>query len=151
MLCDRFRQGRMNGHREKPALKKLYARLTPDDTFISSRSLALPSRPYRKRSSSRSRWSRQLVLQSPGHLRRPGDWSSYSQAPVRLWPPEPSTDSLDLAHNRPALGVRLFQTGALTAHRCPDKLGMTGKRSRPTACCFPLARHSGPWLNRIRG
>lgn len=34
----------------------------------------------------------------PGHLRRPGDFRSYCHAPARLWPPEPSTDSLDLTH-----------------------------------------------------
>ena len=84
-------------------------------------------------------------LQSPEHLRRPGDFRSYCHAPARLWPPEPSTDSLDLTHNWPARGARLFQTGALPAHRCPVKPGITGKRSRPTACCLPLARHSGPW------
>ena len=34
-------------------------------------------------------------LQSPGHLRRPGDFRSHCHAPARLWPPEPSTDSLE--------------------------------------------------------
>ena len=71
----------------------------------------------------------------PGHLRRPGDFRSYCHAPARLWPPEPSTDSLDLTHNRPALGARLFQTGALPTHRCPDKPGKRGKRSRDCASC----------------
>ena len=74
-------------------------------------------------------------LQSPGHLRRPGDFRSYCHAPARLWPPKPSTDSLDLTHNRPALGARLFQTGALPTHRCPDKPGKRGKRSRYCASC----------------
>ena len=74
-------------------------------------------------------------LQSPGHLRRPGDFRSYCHAPARLWPPKPSTDSLDLTHNWPALGARLFQTGALPTHRCPDKPGKKGKRSRDCASC----------------
>ena len=81
-------------------------------------------------------------LQSPEHLRRPGDFRSYCHAPARLWPPKPSTDSLDPTHNRPARGVRLFQTGALPAHRCPVKPGMTGEAvtvgSRQTL-------HSSPW------
>ena len=71
----------------------------------------------------------------PGHLRRPGDFRFYCHAPARLWPSEPSTDSLDLTHNRPALGARLFQTGALPTHRCPDKPGKRGKRSRDCASC----------------
>lgn len=74
-------------------------------------------------------------LQSPEHLRRPGDFRSYCHAPARLWPPEPSTDSLDLTHNWPALGARLFQTGALPTHICPDKPGKRGKRSRDCASC----------------
>ena len=116
----------------------------PSAGFIPTRSLALPSRPNRKRSSSRS-FRRAAAcsagasvtppitpawLQSPEHLRRPGDFRSYCHAPARLWPPEPSTDSLDLTHKRPARGARLFQTGALPAHRCPVKPGITGKRSR---------------------
>ena len=111
------------------------ARLTPGDAFIPTRSLTLPSRPYGKRSSSRSRLVTPAWLQSPEHLRRPGDFRSYCHAPARLWPPEPSTDSLDLTHNRPALGARLFQTGALPTHRCPDKPGKRGKRSRDCASC----------------
>lgn len=71
----------------------------------------------------------------PGHLRRPGDFRSYCHAPARLWPSEPSTDSLDLTHNWPALGARLFQTGALPTHRCPAKPGKRGKRSRDCASC----------------
>ena len=120
------------------------ARLTPGDAFIPTRALTRPSRPYGKRSSSRSfrraaAASRTAAdtppvtpawLQSPVHLRRPGDCRSYCHAPARLWPPVPSTDSLDLTHYRPARGVRLFQTGALPAHRCPVKPGITGKRSR---------------------
>ena len=132
------------------------ARLTPGDAFIPTRALTRPSRPYGKRSSSRS-FRRAAAcsagaavtppitpawLQSPEHLRRPGDFRSYCHAPARLWPSEPSTDSLDLTHNRPARGARLFQTGALPAHRCPDKPGMTGKAvtagSRQTL-------HSSPW------
>ena len=105
------------------------ARLTPGDAFIPTRSLALPTRPYGKRSSSRSRLVTPAWLQSPEQLRRPGDFRSYCRAPARLWPPEPSTDSLKLTHNRPALGARLFQTGALPTHRCPDKPGKRGKRS----------------------
>ena len=125
------------------------ARLTPGDAFIPTRSLALPSRPYGKRSSPRS-FRRAAAcfagaavtppitpawLQSPEHLRRPGDFRSYCHAPARLWPPKPSTDSLDLTHNMPALGARLFQTGALPTHRCPDKPGKRGKRSRDCASC----------------
>ena len=34
-------------------------------------------------------------LQSPEHLRRPGDFRSHCHAPARLWPPESSTDSLE--------------------------------------------------------
>ena len=34
-------------------------------------------------------------LQPPEHLRRSGDFRSYCHAPARLWPPEPSTDSLE--------------------------------------------------------
>ena len=75
---------------------------------------------------------------SPEHLRRPEDFRSYCHAPARLWPPKPSTDSLDLTHNRPAHGARLFQTGALLPH-------FKGKWSRQAASCLPLARHSGPW------
>lgn len=120
------------------------ARLTPGDSCIPTRALTRPSRPYGKRSSSRS-FRRAAAcsagasvtppitpawLQFPEHLRRPGDFRSYCHAPARLWPPEPSTDSLDLTHNRPARGARLFQTGALPAHRCPVKPGITGKRSR---------------------
>ena len=71
----------------------------------------------------------------PGHPRRPGDFRSYCHAPARLWPPKPSTDSLDLTHNRPALGARLFQTGALPTHRCPVKPGKRWKRSRDCASC----------------
>ena len=106
------------------------ARLTPGDAFIPTRALSRPSRPYGKRLSPRSfrraaacfadasvtlsnHASLALV---PGHLRRPGDFRSYCHAPARLWPPEPSTDSLDLTHNRPARGARLFQTGALLTH-----------------------------------
>ena len=37
-------------------------------------------------------------LQSPEHLRRPGDFRSYCHAPARLWPSKPSTDSLKLTH-----------------------------------------------------
>ncbi len=118
--------------------------VSPGDAFIPTRSLALPSCPYGKRSSPRS-FRRAAAcfadasvtppitpawLQSPGHLRRPGDLRSYCHAPARLWPPEPSTDSLDLTHNRPARGARLFQTGALPAHRCPVKPGIMGKRSQ---------------------
>lgn len=119
------------------------ARLTPGDSCIPTRALTRPSRPYGKRSSSRSfrraaaplaRPSRSPItpawLQSPEHLRRPGDFRSYCHAPARLWPSKPSTDSLDLTHYRPAHGARLFQTGALPAHRCPVKPGITGKRSR---------------------
>ena len=106
------------------------ARLTPGDTFIPTRSLSLPSRPYGKRSSSRS-FRRAAAcfadacvtppitpawLQSPEHLHRPGDFRSYCHAPARLWPPKPSTDSLDLTRNRPTRGARLFQTGALLTH-----------------------------------
>ncbi len=102
----------------------------PSAGFIPTRSLALPSRPYGKRSSSRS-FRRAAVcsadaavtppitpawLQSPEHLRRPRDFRSYCHAPARLWTPEPSTDSLDLTHYKPARGARLFQTGALSAH-----------------------------------
>ena len=47
------------------------ARLTPGDTCIPTRSLALPSRPKGKRSSSRSQLVTPAWLQSPGHLRRP--------------------------------------------------------------------------------
>ena len=46
-------------------------------------------------------------LQSPGHLRRPGDFRSYCHAPARLWPPEPSTDSLEPTPHWPARGARL--------------------------------------------
>lgn len=118
------------------------ARLTPGDAFIPTRSLALPSRPYGKRSSSRSQLVTPAWLQSPEHLRRPGDFRSYCHAPARLWPSEPSTDSLDLTHYRPAHGARLFQTGALSAHRCPVKPGIKGEAvtvgSRQTL-------HSSPW------
>ena len=88
-----------------------------------------------KRSSPRSRLVTPAWLQSPEQLRRPGDFRSYCHAPARLWPPEPSTDSLDLTHNWPALGARLFQTGALPTHRCPVKPGKRGKRSRDCASC----------------
>ena len=44
-------------------------------------------------------------LQSPEHLRRPGDFRSYCHAPARLWTPEPSTDSLDLTTGPPAAPV----------------------------------------------
>ena len=125
------------------------ARLTPGDSCIPTWALTRPSRPYGKRSSSRSfrraaAASRTAAvtppvtpawLQSPEHLRRPGDFRSYCHAPARLWPPEPSTDSLDLTHNRPAIGARLFQTVALPTHRCPDKPGKRGKRSRDCASC----------------
>ena len=94
-----------------------------------------PFPPKWKRTSPRSRLVTPAWLQSPGHLRRPGDFRSYCHAPARLWPPEPSTDSLDLTHNWPALGARLFQTGALPTHRCPDKPGKRGKRSRDCASC----------------
>lgn len=66
----------------------------------------------------------------PGRRRCPGDFRSYCHAPASLWPSEPSTDSLDLTHYRPARVARLFQTGALPAHKCPVKPGITGKRSR---------------------
>ena len=119
------------------------ARLTPGDAFIPTRSLSLPSRPYRESGQARVRSGVRpqlrdaavtppvtpAWLQSPEQLRRPGDFRSYCRAPARLWPPEPSTDSLKLTHNRPALGARLFQTGALPTHRCPDKPGKRGKRS----------------------
>ncbi len=118
------------------------ARLTPGDSCIPTRALTRPSRPKGKRSSSRSQLVTPAWLQSPEHLRRPGDFRSYCHAPARLWTPEPSTDSLDLTRNRLARGVRLFQTGALPAHRCPDKPGMTGEAvtvgSRQTL-------HSSPW------
>ena len=55
-------------------------------------------------------------LQSPEHLRRPGDFRSYCHAPARLWPPEPSTDSLEPTHQWPARRARLFRTGALLTH-----------------------------------
>lgn len=81
---------------------------------IATRVLTLPSRPYGKRSSSRSfrraaAASRTAAdtppvtpawLQSPERRRCSGDCRSYCHAPARLWPPEPSTDSLDLTHNR---------------------------------------------------
>ena len=118
------------------------ARLTPGDSCIPTRALTRPSRPYGKRSSSRSQLVTPAWLQSPEHLRRPRDFRSYCHAPARLWPPVPSTDSLDLTHQWPARGARLFQTGALPAHRCPDKPGMTGEAvtvgSRQTL-------HSSPW------
>ena len=62
-------------------------------------------------------------LQSPGHLRRPGDFRSYCHAPARLWPPEPSTDSLEPRTNglpaapvcpRPAPCQRTFKGKAVT-------------------------------------
>ena len=62
-------------------------------------------------------------LQSPGHLRRPGDFRSYCHAPARLWPPEPSTDSLEPRANglpaapvcsRPAPCSRTFKGKAVT-------------------------------------
>ena len=101
------------------------ARLTPGDAFIPTRALTRPSRPYGKRSSSRS-FRRAAAcsagaavtppitpawLQSPEHLRRPGDFRSYCHAPARLRQPEPSTDSLDPRTQWPARGARLFQTG----------------------------------------
>jgi len=53
----------------------------------------------------------------------------------------PQTRSSSRTH-WPARGARLFQTGALLAHRCPVKPGMTGKAvtvgSRQTL-------HSSPW------
>ena len=88
------------------------ARLTPGDSCIPTRALTRPSRPYGKRSSSRS-FRRAAAcsagasvtppvtpawLQSPEHLRRPGDFRSYCHAPARLWPSKPSTDSLKLTH-----------------------------------------------------
>ena len=51
-------------------------------------------------------------LQSPGHLRRPGDFRSYCHAPERLWPSEPSTDSLKPRTNGPSK-ASVFQTGTL--------------------------------------
>ena len=90
------------------------ARLTPGDSCIPTRVLMRPSRPYGKRSSSRS-FRRAAAAsrtaadtppvtpawrQSPEHLRRSGDCRFYCYAPASLWPSEPSTDSLDLTHNR---------------------------------------------------
>lgn len=63
-------------------------------------------------------------LQSPEHLRRPGDFRSYCHAPARLWTPEPSTDSLDLTHNRPTRGARLFQTGSSARSGAPGPSGV---------------------------
>lgn len=62
-------------------------------------------------------------LQSPGHLRRPGDFRSYCHAPARLWPSEPSTDSLEPRTigppaapvcSRPAPCPRTFKGKAVT-------------------------------------
>ena len=62
-------------------------------------------------------------LQSPGHLRRPRDFRSYCHAPARLWPPEPSTDSLEPRTigppaapvcSRPAPCSRTFKGKAVT-------------------------------------
>ena len=113
------------------------ARLTPGDSCIPTRALTRPSRPYGKRSSSRS-FRRAAAcsagaavtppitpawLQSPEHLRRPGDFCSYCHAPARLWPPEPSTDSLEPRTNglpaapvcsRPAHCPRTFKGKAVT-------------------------------------
>ena len=115
------------------------ARLTPGDAFIPTRSLSLPSRPYGKRSSPRS-FRRTAAssagacvtppitpawLQSPEHLRRPGDFRSHCHAPARLWPPEPSTDLLDLTHNKPARGARLFQTGAGLVAESTGEIGFS--------------------------
>lgn len=54
-------------------------------------------------------------LQSPGHLRRPGDFRSYCHAPARLWPSEPSTDSLEPRSIGPP-AAPVLQTGALLTH-----------------------------------
>ncbi len=62
-------------------------------------------------------------LQSPRHLRRPGDFRSHCHAPARLWPPESSTDSLEPRTNglpaapvcsRPAPCSRTFKGKAVT-------------------------------------
>lgn len=62
-------------------------------------------------------------LQSPEHLRRPGDFRSYCHALARLWTPESSTDSLEPRTNglpaapvcsRPAPCPRTFKGKAVT-------------------------------------
>lgn len=95
----------------------------------SEQTLASLERPLRLQ-------SRQLGS-SPLSTFTPGDFRSYCHAPARLWPPKLSTDSLDLTRNRPALGARLFQTGVLPTHRCLDKPGKRGKRSRDCAGSIP--------------
>lgn len=96
--------------------KKRYRQADTRRCFYPHPGAVAPFPPKWKRTSSRSRLVTPAWLQSPGHLRRPEDFRSYCHAPARLWPPEPSTDSLDLTHNWPALGARLFQTGALLTH-----------------------------------
>lgn len=82
------------------------ARLTPGDSCIPTRVLTRPSRPYGKRSSSRSRLVTPAWLQSPEHLRRPGDFRSYCHAPARLWPSErPQTRSSPRTNGPPAASV----------------------------------------------
>ena len=88
--------------------------------------------PKWKRTSPRSRLVTPAWLQSPEHLRRPGDFRSYCHAPASLWPLERSTDSLDLTHNRPSLGARLFQTSALPTHFKGDAVTAN--------CLLPSAR-----------
>ena len=80
-------------------------------------------------------------LQSPGHLRRPGDFRSYCHAPARLWPSESSTDSLDPTHQWPARGARLFQTGALLPH-LKGKAVTVGSRQ---------TLHFSPWRSFVPG
>ena len=81
-------------------------------------------------------------LQSPEHLRRPGDCRSYCHAPARLWPSVPSTDSLrphaPMAHpRRPSVPDRRPASAQM-----PGQAGHNGEAvtvgSRQTL-------HSSPW------
>lgn len=124
----------------------------PSAGFIPTRSLALPSRPYR--GSGQARVSsgnsgtlrgcryhlqmRRLVLQSLGTFAAQG------------------TSALIATHRRdcgrrscPQTRSTSRKIGLPLAPVCsrpaPCSRTLRGKRSRPTACCLPLARHSGPW------